>query len=48
MMVETGLRLHRLSELGQPVWIDYLSRELVESDALTWDGNGIPAMTRML
>jgi hypothetical protein len=33
---------------GQSVWTDYLSRELVESDALTRDGNGSPAMTRML
>jgi hypothetical protein len=47
MMVETGPGLDRLSELGQSVWIDYLSRELLESDALTWDGNGSPAMTRM-
>jgi transaldolase len=27
-------RLHRLSELGQSVWIDFLSRELLESGAL--------------
>jgi transaldolase len=29
-------RLHQLSALGQSVWIDYLSRELIESGALTW------------
>jgi transaldolase len=28
-------RLHRLSALGQSVWIDYLSRDLIESGALT-------------
>src|SRR4051812_34534512 len=27
--------LQRLAELGQSVWIDYLSRELLESGALT-------------
>ena len=27
-------RLHRLSSLGQSVWIDYLSRDLIESGAL--------------
>jgi transaldolase len=27
-------RLHRLSELGQSVWIDFLSRDLLESGAL--------------
>jgi transaldolase len=27
-------RLHRLSALGQSVWIDYLSRELIDSGAL--------------
>jgi transaldolase len=27
-------RLHRLSALGQSVWIDYLSRDLIESGAL--------------
>src|SRR5438876_1996733 len=34
MIVETVSALHRLSELGQSVWIDYLSRELLESDGL--------------
>ena len=28
-------RLHQLSALGQSVWIDYLSRELIESGALS-------------
>jgi len=28
-------RLHQLSALGQSVWIDYLSRDLIESGALT-------------
>ena len=28
MMIENVSPLHRLSELGQSVWIDYLSREL--------------------
>jgi transaldolase len=28
-------RLHRLSALGQSVWIDYLSRDLIESGALS-------------
>jgi hypothetical protein len=28
-------RLHRLSTLGQIIWIDFLSRELLESGALT-------------
>ena len=27
-------RLHQLSALGQSVWIDYLSRDLIESGAL--------------
>jgi len=27
-------RLHELSELGQSVWIDYLSRDLIEPGAL--------------
>jgi transaldolase len=27
-------RLHELSALGQSVWIDYLSRDLIESGAL--------------
>src|ERR1043165_9839149 len=27
-------RLHQLSGLGQSVWIDYLSRDLIESGAL--------------
>ena len=27
-------RLHRLSELGQSVWIDFLPRDLLESGAL--------------
>src|SRR6058998_476995 len=27
-------RLHRLTALGQSVWIDYLSRDLIESGAL--------------
>jgi transaldolase len=30
----TTSRLHRLSELGQSIWIDYLSRELLESGGL--------------
>jgi transaldolase len=34
MVVETVSPLHRLSELGQSVWIDYLSRELLESGGL--------------
>src|SRR5438094_6971244 len=34
MTVETLSPLRRLSELGQSVWIDYLSRELLESDGL--------------
>ena len=29
-----GSRLHQVSALGQSVWIDYLSRELIESGAL--------------
>jgi transaldolase len=32
--VNTKSRLHRLAELGQSVWIDYLSRELIKSGAL--------------
>ena len=32
-MVEAVSPLRRLSELGQSVWIDYLSRELLESAA---------------
>jgi transaldolase len=34
MTVETVSPLGRLSELGQSVWIDYLSRELLEGDGL--------------
>src|SRR5690348_12872476 len=34
MMLETASPLGRLSELGQSVWIDYLSRELLESGGL--------------
>jgi transaldolase len=34
MMVEALSPLRRLSELGQSVWIDYLSRELLESGEL--------------
>lgn len=29
-------RLHRLSDHGQSVWIDYLSRDLLETGALAW------------
>jgi transaldolase len=32
--VEMSSRLHQLSALGQSVWIDYLSRDLIESGAL--------------
>jgi transaldolase len=34
MAFETASSLSRLSELGQSVWIDYLSRELLESGGL--------------
>src|SRR5439155_19773189 len=34
MSVETASPLPRLSALGQSVWIDYLSRELLESGGL--------------
>jgi len=30
----TKSRLHQLSELGQSVWIDYLSRDLLQSGEL--------------
>jgi transaldolase len=33
-MTPTASRLHRLSALGQSVWIDFLSRDLLESGAL--------------
>ena len=32
--VAMSSRLHQLSALGQSVWIDYLSRDLIESGAL--------------
>ena len=34
MSVETPSPLQRLSELGQSVWIDYLSRDLLQSGEL--------------
>ena len=34
LRVVMSSRLHQLSSLGQSVWIDYLSRDLIESGAL--------------
>ena len=40
-------RLHQLSALGQSIWIDYLSRELIESGALarTVDEDAVVGVT---
>jgi transaldolase len=40
-------RLHQLSALGQSVWIDFLSRELLESGALarTVAGDAVVGVT---
>jgi transaldolase len=40
-------RLHQLSALGQSVWIDYLSRDLIESGALARavDGDAVVGVT---
>ena len=35
MAAETTRPLQRLAELGQSVWIDYLSRDLLDSGGLT-------------
>ena len=34
-------RLHQLSTLGQSVWIDFLSRDLIESGALERETRGL-------
>jgi transaldolase len=40
-------RLHRLADHGQSVWIDFLSRELLESGAFAWavEGDAVVGVT---